>query len=200
MFLLTLIPISGASANLITNGGFETLGAYIGTGLYDAPGWTIADPSSATGIYSTVASAGYGSMGLTPAEGNSFLWGGGYLGNTGIITQQAVATTNAQQYNLSFSLANTNQGATATNFWYVTWDGTTLLSGTNVGDFANVLYTYTVTGTGNDLLSFGFNNEPGAFALDEVSLTAVPEPSTLLLLGAGLAGFAFFRKRAKTKV
>ena len=198
MFLLTLIPISGASANLITNGGFETLGAYLGTGLYEAPGWTIADPSSATGIHPI--SQDWGSFGLIPAEGNSFLWGGGYLGNTGVITQQAVATTNLQQYNLSFSLANANNNLPAVNSWYVKWDGTTLSSGTNLADFANTLYTFTVTGSGNDLLSFGFNNESGAFALDEVSLTAVPEPSTFLLLGAGLVGFAFFRKRANTKV
>ena len=56
----------------------------------------------------------------------------------------------------------------------------------------------TVTGTGNDVFSFGFQNVPGFFGLDNLSLTAVPEPSTwaMMIVGFGLVGAAARRRKS----
>ena len=41
------------------------------------------------------------------------------------------------------------------------------------------------------------NGEPGSFGIRQVATTSVPEPSTILLLGAGLAGVGILRRRFK---
>jgi hypothetical protein len=195
LLVMTTISVNAASTNLVSNGGFETLGSYIGNGLYNATDWTISDLSSGTGVYSTVSSSGYGSLGLLPAEGQSFLWGGAYSGNTGTITQQTLTSTARMNYNLDFSLANTNNGYSAANSWLVKWNGVNMGSGTNVGNFGNTPYHFVVTGTGNDTLQFVFNNEPGAFALDKVSVSATPIPAAAWLLGSGLIGLIGIKRR-----
>jgi len=194
---LATVSIAKADANLVTNGGFETVGDYIGTGLYQATGWTIIDSSSATGIYSTLLSPGTGypgTLGLYQAEGSSFLWGGGYHGQTGTIATQHLATSN-QTYYLDFSLANTNNNLAVHNSWFVSWNVSTLFSETGVSDFGYKSYHAIVSGTGHDTLQFGFNNEPGAFALDKVSVSAVPIPSAAWLLGSALLGLVGFRRK-----
>lgn len=194
--VMTTVSVHAAPVNLVSNGGFETTGSYINYGLYNAADWTINDPSSGTGIYSTVLSSGFGSLGLTPAEGQAFLWGGAYSGNTGLITtQQSLTTTSGQKYNLDFTLANTNNGQSAANTWAVKWNGAVVGSGSNVIDFVNTPYNFIVTGTGTDSLQFAFNNEPGAFALDKVSVSPTPIPGAVWLLGSGIMGLVGLRRR-----
>jgi hypothetical protein len=53
------------------------------------------------------------------------------------------------------------------------------------------------TNVANPVLSFfNLRDDPGFFFLDDVTLV-VPEPATLGLLGAGIAGL-FFSRRRKT--
>jgi hypothetical protein len=51
-------------------------------------------------------------------------------------------------------------------------------------------YSFSVTGTGIDTISFNERDDPAYMALDNVSVSPVggttPEPSSLLLLGSGL--------------
>jgi len=57
-------------------------------------------------------------------------------------------------------------------------------------------YTYTVTPTaGVDALTFEWTSVPGKLYLDDVSVTQVPEPSTFLLAGFGVAGLLTLRRR-----
>lgn len=68
------------------------------------------------------------------------------------------------------------------------WDGSPLLNLSNVAAFGYTQYTFTVSGTGTDQLSFAGYEVPAFFYLDDVSVTGAPEPSSVLLLASGLAG------------
>lgn len=101
-------------------------------------------------------------------------------------------------YRVSFTLT---QGSTAVSGSIVALDG----SGNPTGTIATISNSNLLasalnwTGTAND----GFRITTGAggtsnFDLDNISVTAVPEPATYGLLGAGmLAGVAGLRRRAK---
>jgi len=66
-------------------------------------------------------------------------------------------------------------------------------------------FTFSVTGDGSgysgyDLLSFsaiGLDDSYGGF-IDNVTMTPVPEPATMLLLGTGLAGLVGLQRRRKS--
>ena len=75
-------------------------------------------------------------------------------------------------------------------------DGATLLLLENaaVQDFVHYSLTF-VASSGSTLLSFVHGDAPSFFILDNVSVTRVPEPSTVSLLGFGLAALVLLRRR-----
>ena len=171
-----------AQADLITNGGFET---------GNFTGWTVVAGST------NVEGPGYD--GFNPHSGNFFA----ALGNVGGLgtVSQIVADTAGQTLVLNYFLAP--DGGTP-SYFQVDWNGA-LVTGsalTNSPRSGYVQYTFDVASTGSDTLTFVERNDPSYWALDDVSLnplvtTRVPEPFTLSLFGAGLAGAVAMRRRKK---
>jgi hypothetical protein len=185
-----LLGMSGvASANLITNGGFES-------GSFSS--WSTAG-LTCSGVGANFSSASGGCVGYDgdpgPHSGTSAAYLGTALG--GGVISQSFSTVAGQNYLIDFYMAiGSSQGTSSPNAMLVTAAGTTLLSILNapVQGFAHYSYNLLASAT-STTLTFTHGDQPSFFILDDVSATAVPEPGTLLLLGIGSAALAFARRR-----
>lgn len=152
---------SADGATLIVNGGFEagsftgwsTSGSYINIDTY------CSGPSESLAPHSGSYEACLGTVG---ADGS---------------LSQTISDTAGQVYLLSYWVAS--DGNTPSDF-RVTWNGT-VLSGSALSNTAAsssyVNYQFTVTATGTDTLTFYERNDPGYWALDDVSMTpSAPTP------------------------
>ncbi len=195
--LVLLTPV--AHANLINNGGFEdnaftgwftTISA--GSGL---SAWTVESGSvDLINTYWQPAAGSY-SIDLNGTEAGRI--------------SQSFATAAGQTYNVSFSMAgntdNTGQGG--------------VIKSLTTGVAGNHTYTFDVTGNSSSAMGwegknfsfvatgasstlfFAGSSSNGAYgaALDNVSVTAVPEAETvsMLLAGLGLMGAIVLRRKGQ---
>lgn len=166
---------SPAQANLVTNGGFET---------GDFSSWTQTGDSIFDGVVCPGPDA-------SVHAGNCSAFFGSPLGSSGI--EQTLNVGSGMVWNLSFALRA--DGAVPSSF-SVLFGGQTLLSLIDpaAGDYMR--YEFSGVTTAEDMtLSFDFSNAAGYLFLDDVAVTAVPEPATTALIGAGLAGLLLWRRR-----
>jgi hypothetical protein len=175
--LLTLffafVPCTFAQ-NLVTNGGFET---------GDFTGWTQFGDTSFTGVCPdgdpSTACSGY-----TPHSG-AWMGSFGAIHTQGGVTQD-LSTIAGATYQISFYLSN---GQSPPNSFSVSFDGVTLISGTNVGYLHWQLFQFTQVASSNTAaLTFAFYQVPDYYDLDDVSVELVntPEPGPLALVGGAV--------------
>ncbi|HQC27816.1 MAG TPA: PEPxxWA-CTERM sorting domain-containing protein [Methylotenera sp.] len=139
-----------------------------------------------------------GSFDLLPGNG-SYVDLDGSTGSSGVL-RNFVDLIAGTQYTLSFWLAGNqraDQGTESVNVHFGGVNQTFNLSYLDPFKTFSLIYTPTVTNT----YSFGFttnsNDNVGAL-LDNVSVTAVPEPETYALMLAGLGLIGFSARRRKT--
>jgi hypothetical protein len=116
---------------------------------------------------------------------HSGMWGG-YLGEWDNYGQsppegtlsQSVTTTAGQRYVVSFWLTCVPyQGTNIPNNFTAKWNGAALYSKSNLPafDWTNLQFVVPAT-TGRTTLEYDFNDVPGAFGLDDVTVEPVPPP------------------------
>jgi hypothetical protein len=190
--LAALLPCACFGNNIVANPGFET---------GDLTAWTTDD-------WPAVNTAG----GLVPHSG-SYLADSACEGSvclnpaTGAYLYQDLSTTTGTAYTISFwyDMGDTVCVGCASAFaeLRVQW-GSTIIFDTTANDQPDagwVNFTITETATSGSMeLEFLGRQDPGFLGIDDVcvdvaggacgSSSAVPEPTSLLLSGASLAGFA----------
>jgi hypothetical protein len=178
--LLLLPRLATAQGNLVVNGGFDT----------DASGWTITNVSAGGGYQSS-----YGNP-----NGSIFLLDASSL-NPPTASQEINSLTSGQLYVVSGQYQKGVGKDNGDNFG-VALDGVTLFEITFPPDYAwhNFSFDYTATSTGALLSLFTqptVNQTFDYYYIDNISMQAVPEPSSEILLALGGLGFLWYRHKAK---
>lgn len=190
LLLALLAAPTLANANLLVNGSFEANSQAAGTwSIYsNLIGWTGQNNIELRNNVAGQASDGVNFVELDTTQNNSMF--------------QVVSTTVGATYSLSFDYSARAGVSSASNPIKAFWNGVELVkaTGNGIGKSGNnwVTLDFEVIGTGNDKLTFsavGTSDSYGG-SLDNVLLSAVPEPSTygMMLAGLGLIGFTARRR------
>lgn len=183
----TAIALSlGAHAqNLVTNGDFET---------GDFTGWQTTAASA--GPLLVVSLFGVDASG--PHNGAVSAYFGATVPYDTI--SQSLATTAGQLYAVSFYLDSLGTNGSDAGF-VGTFGGTTFvsLSGASADQAFSPVTRFVTATSGSTTLSFGAYDTGSFYTLDSVSVTAVPEPSTVALFSLGLMSIVVGSRSRRTR-
>jgi len=211
---LIAVSAQGAKANLIVDGGFETPVLGPSSPFYTNYGPVAGDPNYGGASFSPSWTIG-GNVdivnslpgGWQPQSGNQSL---DLVGNVPGAISQIFATTVGQKYVLSFYYSNNGYSSPQPSTADISVIGSSPLlvdavnhSGANPTNMGWTLYThaFVADGTSATLSFFDVSNPPccnGGIALDNVSVTAVPEPATWAMMILGFMGVGFMAYRRKS--
>ena len=215
-----------ATPGVTTSFQFGTYGSY--TPPQALTGWTSTGYNFVFLPSSTVATGVYGNLSLwspvsSPASANGFTnaspTGGSFVGADSAygqanISQTINALTTGHTYAVSFAWAGAQQsGYTAVNgtteFWAVSFGGTTrdtqTISVPNKGfsGWLNQTFDFVATSPSETLSFFATGTPSGVppFALlANVSIVDTPEPASLAILSAGIAGLIGVVRRRRRSI
>jgi hypothetical protein len=208
--------VNASAANLIVNGGFESPATAPGLnfnfgGGNSFLGWTVVGPASnaVTILNATYAETNILFQAQTGASSLDITGAGNAGPTAGVV--QTVSTSVGQPYSLTFWVGNADGsgnsafGLPSTVNLVINNGSPTSFTNSSVvfravqwSQFEYVFIAATPTTT----LAF-YNGTPAGdrFAgLDNISLQAVPEPSTLAFWSLGLIGLAIARRRLKANL
>lgn len=214
--------VTAHAVNVINNGDFTANASLFTdttpngwTGLTSNPGVPSSNPEVIPGWdlqYNVNGWCYYGINGPLTSVTYQNYWGpadpGGltymafYPGAAGLASQALSLTANTS-YTLSYQVASSQWNPGAVTYGVTIADGAatyyTTSAVANSAAFDTITATFTTPGTitGTPVISLADVAGPysSAVAFANVSLEAVPEPTTMALAGLGLAGLLIFRRR-----
>ncbi len=162
-----LVLPAAASSNLVFNGGFES-GDFTGWILSGNPIPGVVDTSSPhSGTYAAKLFA---------------------AGSPGYM-EQILPTNPGTIYQLTYFVESDGG---VPNLFSAQIAGTSLFDATNIPSQSYVEYLFSFRAASNSTdLKFGFRDDPGSLHLDDIAVTATPEPGSLYLLGLAIASAVF---------